>query len=279
MRLTAYPRAVLDDLIQKAYLSAIDVHRWSEFLQVACNALDGQNATLVLVDRENGGVALSAAHGLDPDAMRLYSEKYAAIDPLANGAAALGPLHPGFIGLCQQLISDEQLVQTDYYKLFGQPYGCLGGIICCVYANGPLTAAVGVNRKPGHLFGDPEVELFRDLFPHLRTAMQMHRELQRDVQVGRAALSTLDKVTSVAFICDDTGKIVYRNRAAEKVNPRLAPGSLLALPSPSDTTALRRAIAARPTLNAASEDATVALAKAFDGPTLASVSALQQRDW
>ena len=66
------------------------------------------------------------------------------------------------------MISDEELENTEFYQKFGREHGAIGGLICVVYAEEPLTAIFGANRKPGRHFGEREVRLTQKLLPHLR---------------------------------------------------------------------------------------------------------------
>lgn len=269
---------VAHELIQRIYLAGANADLWPEFLEVLCQRIDAGNATLSFIDRETGGISVTATARLDADVIDLYRQRFAGIDPFGNGAAALGPIRPGFIGLAQDLISDEELFRTEYYHRFGKLHGCIGGIICVVYADGPLAATIGANRKPGRFFGEPEVTLFRTLFPHLRTALQIHRELLAEAQLGRAALSTLNHLSSAAFICDENSTVLHMNVAAGRLGSRLVRGGRLELPSAGETQRLRRAVsdAARAAVTATGGEAWVHLASLFDSPTAALVSPVHQ---
>jgi hypothetical protein len=147
-----YPSSTVHELIQRIYLAATDASRWPAFLETLRENLDAASTVFAFIDKRNGGADVNATAGLSPEVLRLYYDRYAALDPFANGAGAVGPLQPGFIGLAQELISDEELKKTEYYEQFGAKYECIGGIICVVFADGPLAAFIGANRRQGRFF-------------------------------------------------------------------------------------------------------------------------------
>jgi DNA-binding CsgD family transcriptional regulator len=275
-----YPGSTVHDLIQRIYLAATDASRWPAFLETLREQIDATSAVFAFLDKTNGGADVNAVAGLSPDVVRLYHERYAALDPFANGVGAIGPLQPGFIGLAQELISDEELERTEYYEQFGSKYGCIGGIICVVYADGPLVAIIGANRQRGRFFGPGEVSLFRTLFPHLRTGMQIHRELLAKAQFGRAAIATLNRLRYPAFICDENSTVLHMNHAAHAFAPQFVAGGRIARSSARESTKLRQAIAAA--AGTASyppgQDIVVPLGSTPDTRTTAIVCPLHQQE-
>ena len=274
-----YTTANVHELIQRIYLASADSSRWSHFLELLREQTDAANAVFSFGDRENGGASVQAVSGITPETLQLYHTRYSAIDPFTRGAAALGPLRPGFIGLAQDLISETDLMQTDFYKEFGKQAGFLGGLVCVIHAEGPLFSVAGLNRKPGKFFGDSEVRLFQELLPHLRTAMQIHRELLREIQVGRAALATIDRLPYVTFVCDAGGEVLHANQTAQRDDPQTI-GQKLRLPSAADTQKLRRAIAAAAdaVVRGTGGDITVPLEEGLGQPCTAVVSPVHQQE-
>ena len=222
----------------------MDTERWPEFLEALSRTVDGGSAILSFIDIQRGGAAVNAAWGLTPEVIALYHERYAAIDPHGQGTAALGPLEPGFVGLCQDIVTEEHLLASRFYQEFGKAHGLIGGLVCVLYADGPLRAVVGVNRKPGQHFGAAEVALFNALYPHFRTALQIHRELLRRSQLGRAALSTLNRMRSAAFVCDSDGQVLHVNAAGKDLGTMLIRENQFVLETPAETVRLRAAIGA-----------------------------------
>ena len=232
----------VQDLIQHIYLAGADASRWPEFLDAIRAHVDAPNAGLSFVDKSDPSTYVSAAVGIAPELIDEYNREYTRIDPFTQAARSLD-VRPGFIGLVQDLISDEELVQTEYYQRFGARSGIIGGLVCFVFADGPLVALIALNRHPGKFFGDYERALFQTLFPHLRTAMQIHRELLRKQQLGRAALATLNRLRSAVFICDDTSRVLHANASARTLR-RYVTSDKLVGPREGDHALLRRAVAA-----------------------------------
>lgn len=214
-----YSSDAVHELIRHIYLAGVDASRWPAFLDLFTRTIDSPSGFLSFIDTRHGGASTSIAVGLSNETLRLYRDRYAAMDPFAHGTAALGPLRPGFIGLSQDLISEQELEKTDFYQEFGRDHGFIGGIICVLYAGeNSLSSVLGANRRPGRLFGEPEVELLKILLPHFRTALQIQRELELTSQAGQAALATLDHLRVAAYVCRESGEVVYRNRAASDLH-------------------------------------------------------------
>jgi DNA-binding CsgD family transcriptional regulator len=276
----SYTADTIHQLIQKIYLAGVNTERWPEFLAALSDAVDGGSSILSFIDIQRGGAAVNAAWGITPEVIALYHERYAAIDPYGQGTAALGPLEPGFVGLCQDIVTEEQLLASDFYQQFGKAHGMIGGLVCVIYADGPLRAVVGVNRKPGQHFGAAEVALFKVLYPHVRTSLQIHRELLRGSQLGRAALATLNRMRSATFVCDSEGRVLHVNATGKDLATKLIRGDQFELETPAATARLRAAIgvAARSVMAGAGADQRLTLTSSGGKPHTAIVAPVHQQD-
>ena len=235
-----YPDALVHSLIQNVYRAAADSDRWPDLLHRLRETIDAANANLSIVDRGQPACSISASVGWDPADIAEYQHRYVHIDPFVAASSTLD-VKPGFIGLVQDLISDDDLARTPFYQEFGARAGYIGGIVCVVFTERNILGVVAANRKPGHHFGRGEVELFRVLYPHLRTAFQIHRELRDELQVGTAALATLDRVRTPVFVCDASSRVVHMNRAAVGMEGWTA-GGMLVGPENGHRARLRHAI-------------------------------------
>src|SRR5688572_32396220 len=106
--LSPYSDDTVHELIQLVYLAGTRRDGWTTLLRKLCDVMNGANAVISFADRDKGGATVSASVGLSEEALQLYAAKYRLLDPFAQGTAALGPLRPGFIGLAQQLLTDEE---------------------------------------------------------------------------------------------------------------------------------------------------------------------------
>jgi DNA-binding CsgD family transcriptional regulator len=124
------------------------------------------------------------------------------------------------------------------------------------------------------------VQLLKALLPHLRTAMQIHRKLMERTQIGHAAVATLDRMSSAAFICDEDAMVLHKNARAERLASSFVHQHRLSLPSASENARLRNAIAAvaEGALNGTARDIRMRLTSVGDIPVSAVVSAIHQQD-
>ena len=234
------PRAV-HGLIEEIYAAAADSSRWTTLLGVLRETVDGASAWLADVHVETGGISVTAESGVDHEVLRLYHERYAAIDP-HFAPARLKAFEPGFTCLSQQLVGEAELLGSPFYERFGRAHGVISGLCSVVGADGPLRMVVSINRRSDQRFGEDESQLLQSLYPHFRNSFQIRRAVMHQLNVGRAAIATLNRMKSATFVCDGDSNVLHVNDAGQQLAPTLLKGNRLVFGNASDTNRLRGAI-------------------------------------
>src|SRR5579872_3015547 len=106
------------DLIGMIYDAVADASRWPIFLEAFVHATNGKNCTLAIHTPE--GWNLVRYYGWSDEDMRLYHERYAAIDPW--GVA--DQVEEGAVLPSTDLCSQDEFEQSVAFREFYSPRGC-----------------------------------------------------------------------------------------------------------------------------------------------------------
>src|SRR5581483_3916189 len=103
------------DLIGMIYDAVADASRWPIFLEAFVRATNGKNCTLAIHTPGMEGWNLVRYHGWSDEDMRLYQERYAAIDPWAAGGQRL---EEGEVVTSTDLCSQDELERSVTFREF-----------------------------------------------------------------------------------------------------------------------------------------------------------------
>lgn len=122
----------------------------------------------------------------------------------------------GRFGLASEVISDEKLAQTDFYRECMEPQGLAHGPMghtIAVSAGRPMAGLV-VFPAPGSGPFDGEHLAFADLLvPHLERAYQIHAERR----LHGALAEAIDRFPTGLLLIDARGHVVRMNRRAAQI--------------------------------------------------------------
>lgn len=204
-----------DELIQTIYLVGADLRGWKDFLERLKSAIGASWAGVAFVDTKHFHVQVSAVAGWTDVTTRAYLDGYASQDPYVHAARAKGMWRTGVVALGNDLLPVEEFQATKFYKEFGRYHSYAGGgIAAVIVAENEVFGILSACPTGEKAFGQAEVALFRQLLPHLQTALYIRRELLTQSAIGRGALATLDRLSFPVFLCDAHSRVVHRNRAA-----------------------------------------------------------------
>ncbi|MFC6634308.1 helix-turn-helix transcriptional regulator [Microbulbifer taiwanensis] len=207
-------------LLDKLYMGADESDPWHSFLTALIDILDLQYSTLMLRPPCAADSGLLFAAGGDetvPATMMdgadnsHYTDNYYTMDPLIN-------LPVGKVVLMEDVIPRDQLVESDYYKLFLHPFSIAhiagmdllddrGKRFCLRLTRGP--------QQPS--FTAQEKAFMQLLAPHLCRAVSQgvrFRQLDSERQVYAQSISK----RAIGIInLDKYGEILELNPAAQKI--------------------------------------------------------------
>ena len=161
------------------------------------------------------GVVHSSS-GYFPEFLNSYRDHYSRHDPWLRHEEPYRV--PGTVHVGQELVPKSELIKSQFYQEWLQPQGLfyrLSAVLIREEAN-VCYFAILRGRKDAR-FGFDEIRLCRTLAPHLRSAVQMRRQLAMLEVERNAAVEVLDRMPRAVVLCDPSGAPVIVNGAARKI--------------------------------------------------------------
>ena len=212
-----------DLLVDLLYEGALDAKPWQKALPALRQSFDAQVVSLVLRPPSDvdGGVILNCvrpAPGLEPDGdsladpsdweARAYREQFFALDPFVN-------LPQDKIVALEDILSDKDLVASDYYQHYLQPTGLFRILGVDTLEPGGMLARLRVSRRETEpRFSEAERELLARITPHLRRAIQVYASLNRATSERDVYAGAVDQLSVATLILDEKGRLLNHNALA-----------------------------------------------------------------
>ncbi len=209
-----------DRLVQSIYRGAIEQTPWHSALPALQQAIDAQVVSLVLRPPSAGdrGIILNCVRpgeakraGKSPLAdpndweVTAYREQFFALDPFIN-------LPPDRIISLDDLLSDAELMASDYYLHYLQPIGLFRILGVDTGEPDGLLARLRFSRRREEApFSARDREILALITPHLRQAIGIYARLnhmtcERDIYAG-----AVDQLSVATIILDEKGRVLNTN--------------------------------------------------------------------
>ncbi len=212
-----------DGLVRAIYEGALEQPPWHSTLPLLRLAIGAQVASLVLRPPSAGdrGIILNSVR---PDAragikdtaladpndweVTAYREQFFSLDPFIN-------LPPNRIISLDDLLTDTQLMASDYYQHYLQPIGLFRILgVDTGESDGLLARLRFSRRREEPRFSDRERDILALLTPHLRLAIDIYARLnhmtsERDIYAG-----AVDQLSVATIILDEKGRLLNTNALA-----------------------------------------------------------------
>lgn len=212
-----------DRLVQAVYRGAIEATPWHSALPALRQAIDAQVVSLVLRPPSTGdrGIILNCVR---PDPTRqagkssladpqdwevtAYREQFFALDPFIN-------LPPDRIITLDDLLDDDELMATDYYRHYLQPIGLFRILGVDTGERDGLLARLRFSRRRDEApFSSRDREMLALITPHLRQAIGIYARLnhmasERDIYAG-----AVNQLSVATIILDEKGRVLNTNALA-----------------------------------------------------------------
>jgi DNA-binding NarL/FixJ family response regulator len=204
----------LSKVVESIYDCALDPNRWINTSRMIAQLLGSEACVLCVNDLKNMRYGLMSRVGVEGRYPRLYTEKYAAIDPSLARAQSL-PV--GRVTTTRMLVEEHELRDSRFYQEFLKPQGVLDAIGLSVLRTEQCIGSWAAHRYEGQpRYGDAEVRLLTRLSPHVCRAITISDVLNLKTIRSEALEVTLNALTSGVYLADSLGRIIYTNRAAEQ---------------------------------------------------------------
>ena len=207
-------------LIAALYDAPACRERWQAFLDLLCRTLDGTAASFISHDRLAHTGSVMVTSRVDPGATREYLAHWIHVDPWAHDPKSRG-LSAGSVMVGDQIITRSALKRTGFYQDFSRRYDIAQSIVCVIESGPSALSGFSVNGSDTRqTFGGADVALLDALMPHLRRALQLHRRIAVSEALSADLAEALDASPRGTFLVGATGKVIWMNRAAERLTAR-----------------------------------------------------------
>ncbi len=213
-----------DSLVSLVYEGTLEQTPWQSFLPRLRQIMDAHAVSLVLRPPATGdrGVILNCRRGDAEDGIEElanpndweainYREQFFAIDPFVN-------LPPGKVVTQRELIPDEALVKTEYYRNYLKPIGVFHILGVDTSEPDGLIARLRIARQQQEpAFNNAHKLLCERLLPHLRRAIQIHAHLNRTESERDLYAGAVDQLSVASIILDEQGRVLNTNSKADQI--------------------------------------------------------------
>lgn len=242
--------AKLAELVSSIYDAALDRTRWPSFMENLSSTLNAGLGMLWMHDFskgsssfENGGVNISAVTGLDSVALNRYADYYAARNVWLPNASQLAE---GSITVSSVLYPDAMLKRTEFYSDWLRDLDLFYGVGSAIVKQGERDVKMSfVRSERAGRYDEAELLLVKQLMPHLRNAVVLHRELHRLQMLSASATAALEMIPVGVILLTGAGLMMHANRRAQELAARsgalcFGAGGTLHATNPGATAALRK---------------------------------------
>lgn len=215
-----------DNLIAALYQGPLQEPPWSGFLPLLCYHLNAYAVSLVLRPPAAGdeGLILNYQRKDDtdttPDAgladpedwqALAYKKQFFMLDLFVN-------LPPGEVVSLHEILTEEQLLASEYYQHYLQPAG-IGYILGAdtIEPDGMLARVRACRLEQEDDFNERDKQLLCLLLPHLRRAIELHAKLNRMRSERNLYANAVSSFSVGSVILDAQAKVLTTNAVADEI--------------------------------------------------------------
>ncbi len=208
-------------VIGRIYDAALDATLWPDVVRQVIELQGADKGMLFTPLHVFSQGGFNFRIGMPESAIQQWADKYAALDVWAQAAVEKGLGFEGNVMIDSDLVPQETLRQSVFYKEYLSRFGIervCTGMVFGVQSPPLLPAVLAVYRDiNGGPFGQHERALHGLLIPHISRALGIMFRL-RDAELKVAStLSGFDQLATGVVLLGANGAVVFANRAARRV--------------------------------------------------------------
>jgi DNA-binding CsgD family transcriptional regulator len=198
-------------LVEKIYDAALAPGEWPSALGQICKLLNAQTAALWSYDLYDRTPPWQLEIGYDPYWMKLYTDKYLALNPYMDDVARMSP---GEAKSSSSRPEYPELFKTEFYQGWLKPQRFIDSSVLMVEKSmNTITTLVNVRNEDQGLYDPVTIDLVRMLYPHLRRAVLIGRVVREHQDYAAEYSAALDSLASGMFLVTDEAELVHANVA------------------------------------------------------------------
>lgn len=209
-------------LVHQIYAASAEPSRWPETVGAVAQAMGAMQAVLFTPYVAPGCGGLMFPWQVEEKDLILYGTKYINHDIWAQGAQRKGLIKDGAVALDEELVPQEELLASIYYREFLRPMGV--GRLCSgvVFEGAPglPSTVLSIYRGPDDPFGPPEREFMSLLVPHLSRSLGLMHRLNQARYALESLRAALNRLTVGVFLLNQQMEVIHANTAAQQVLSR-----------------------------------------------------------
>jgi DNA-binding CsgD family transcriptional regulator/PAS domain-containing protein len=211
----------LHNVLGLVYEAALAPQLWPRVLEEMANISRADCAALLVQDQVNGkGSAMLAR--IDPAVLSLQFGYYATRNPVRAGRNRALGLSGGSADWRTRVVTDEdalpksELMRSEYYNDYLRPFGIHSGLMIGLALDATRFATVNLMRSPRrNRFEHPEIDLAKQMQPHLIRAFELDRRLSEARQSSDSLAQSLDRSPHGIYLVNGDARVRHVNRAGE----------------------------------------------------------------
>lgn len=208
-------------LVGHIYDAAVAPAEWPRALERICKSLNAQTAALWSYDIFDRTPPWQLEIGYDPYWMKLYTEKYLAMNPYMDQVPRLSP---GDAVATSALPDYGELFKTEFYQGWLKPQRFLDSTLLVVEKSmSTITTLANVRNEDQGTYNEATVDVLRLLYPHLRRAVLIGRVIRSHEDRVAEYSELLDSLAAGMFLVSDKAEVIHANAAGEAMLAARAP--------------------------------------------------------
>jgi DNA-binding CsgD family transcriptional regulator len=201
----------LSRLIASMYDATLEPGQWSEVLARIVDFVGGHGGCLLAKDATSRDIDTHWQTGVDPHYMRLYTETYSKIGPVA--ALTFGDV--GQIVSVPEVVAYDEFRRSRFYLEWAEPQGWVDVALAVLDRSAGGWGFLGISRNATNGMVDDEMRRRMSLVvPHVRRALRIGRAVERRQADAATFADILDRLSAGLLLFDAQGRIVHTNAAA-----------------------------------------------------------------
>jgi DNA-binding CsgD family transcriptional regulator len=208
--------ALLVELVSDIYDASMDRRPWPQVLSTLANAVGAATCAIAVRDYETETGRLEHFTKLGTRYVRSYEEQYAYLDVWLQREERFQT--PGAIWTSQQIVPDDELVTTEYYRDWLAPQDLLHHLFGVLDRRGSVVSYLVFGRsEDAGPFGENEITLLRLLLPKMRRGFRAGQAFRKAQDAQRIAMGALDAMPMGVVLLSGRGAVIGANETARAI--------------------------------------------------------------